>query len=224
MSNQAGRPWISSVSGKRLVLQEPDPAQIDVFDIAHHLSQINRYVGATFYPYSVAQHSVLVSYLMPEHHMVGLLHDAPEYALGDDSSPKKRAIPEIKALEAKWEEAIAAKFNLPRASALWAGMTPADQRAYIASLKPFGGKETAVEGETEDRLYITAMMKEADQLALMLEMCVLKSPVDYGEMPLGPRGPADVMAMYKGFLVPMTAETARAAFLMRFGELNKGGS
>lgn len=216
---QKSRPWISTVSGKKMVLTDPDPKLIDVFDIAHHLSIINRYVGATFYPYSVAQHSVLVSYLMPEFQMAGLMHDAPEYVLGDDSSPKKRAIPEIKVLETKWEEAVAERFGLPQSSFLWSTMSWDKKQEYVASLKPFGGLVTCEVGG--ERLYINALLKEADQLALMLEMCVLKAPlVDYEETALGPRGPADVMGQYKGLLAPMNAETARASFLMRFGELN----
>ena len=216
----ASRPWISTVSGKKMVLTDPDPKLIDIFDVAHHLANINRYVGATFYPYSVAQHSVLVSYLMPELQMYGLLHDAPEYVLGDDSSPKKRAVPEIKTvLEHKWEAAVAERFGLPLRSVVWDEMTWEQKKEYVASLKPFGGPITQ---ETGGIIYANALLKEADQLALLLEMCVLKAPLmDYEETPLGPRGPADVMAGYKGLLVPMNAETARAAFLMRFGELNR---
>lgn len=213
------RPWISTVSGKKMVLTDPDPSLIDVFDVAHHLANINRYVGATFYPYSVAQHSVLVSYLMPEFQLAGLMHDAAEYVLGDDSSPKKRAVPGIKAIETRWEEAVAARFDLPGRSLAWDTMSTGQKREYLLSLKPFGGPMTH---ETGGDLYVNALLKEADQLALLLEMCVLKAPlVDYEEAPLGPRSPADVMAGYKGLLVPMTAETARAAFLMRFGELNR---
>ena len=65
---------------------------IDIRDIAHHLSLINRYTGATPVAYSVAQHSVAVSrhFIDPELRLAGLLHDAGEYVLNDIASPVKR--------------------------------------------------------------------------------------------------------------------------------------
>jgi hypothetical protein len=65
---------------------------IDIRDIAHHLSLINRYTGATPLAYSVAQHSVAVSrhFIDPELRLAGLLHDAGEYVLNDIASPVKR--------------------------------------------------------------------------------------------------------------------------------------
>lgn len=65
---------------------------LDILDIAHHLAHINRYTGATPEPYSVAQHSVLVSreFLDRDLRLAGLLHDAGEYVLNDFASPAKR--------------------------------------------------------------------------------------------------------------------------------------
>ncbi len=60
-------------------------------DIAHHLAAVSRYSGATKAPYSVAEHSVIVSlYVPPEHALEGLLHDATEAYLGDIIRPIKR--------------------------------------------------------------------------------------------------------------------------------------
>lgn len=69
--------WMETWSGKRIDLLNPNPDQIDITDIAHHLSIINRFTGATRCPYSVAQHSLYVSMLLPESlQLHGLLHDA----------------------------------------------------------------------------------------------------------------------------------------------------
>lgn len=66
---------------------------INIHDIAHHLSNIGRYTGATPKFYSVAQHSVLVAryFLLPIERMAGLLHDAAEAYINDIASPLKRA-------------------------------------------------------------------------------------------------------------------------------------
>jgi hypothetical protein len=65
---------------------------LEITDIAHHLSHINRYTGATPEPYNVAHHSVLVSreFLDRDLRLAGLLHDAAEYVLNDIASPVKR--------------------------------------------------------------------------------------------------------------------------------------
>lgn len=64
------------------------PRDIDILDIAHHLSMLCRWVGATREFYSVAEHSIRVSYAVPQADALwGLLHDAPEAYLGDFSRP-----------------------------------------------------------------------------------------------------------------------------------------
>jgi hypothetical protein len=71
-------------TGKRLNLNSVRPDDIDIRDIAHHLAQINRFNGSAREPVSVAQHSVYVSYLVPDKdRLQGLLHDASEAYLGD---------------------------------------------------------------------------------------------------------------------------------------------
>ena len=85
--------WMETISGKRVDLFSPDPSQIDIYDIAHQLSQINRFNGATKVPYSVAQHSLYVSMLVPEHlQLDALLHDAHEAYMGDINTPLKQYI------------------------------------------------------------------------------------------------------------------------------------
>lgn len=82
--------WVMTASGRALDPFSPDPEQIAIEDIAHHLSQICRFGGATALHYSVAQHSVYVAREMQEWSRFALLHDASEYVLGDIPRPLKR--------------------------------------------------------------------------------------------------------------------------------------
>ncbi len=87
------------------------PADIDIEDMAHALSQINRFNGQTDYPISVAQHSVNVSLCVkPENALLGLLHDSAEYLIGDIISPVKRLVPEVKVREAEILQIILDKY------------------------------------------------------------------------------------------------------------------
>ena len=82
--------YLLTYSGKYVNLLDPDPACIDIIDIAHALSQINRFGGHTRTQYSVAQHCIHLSRLLPaESRLHGLLHDAAEAYLGDLVSPLK---------------------------------------------------------------------------------------------------------------------------------------
>lgn len=112
----ANKAWITTYTGKRFFHLNPQPEQICIEDIAHALSQICRWTGHTKYHYSVAQHSIYVSYLAPpEDALKGLLHDASEAYLGDMNRPLKhyteagRIYGEI---EEMVENAIFAKFGL----------------------------------------------------------------------------------------------------------------
>lgn len=97
---------------------DPRPEEIFIEDIAASLSKLCRYIGHSRAFYSVAQHSYLVSHLVPrEHAMWGLLHDASEAYTGDISKPVKNAFESVAPgvfadLEEKIERAIATKFDL----------------------------------------------------------------------------------------------------------------
>lgn len=108
--------WIPTVSGRRLWIEDPRPEEIDPGDIAAGLAGIprfNRMTGPPV-PYSVAQHSVLVSHAVPrEYALHGLLHDAQEYVAHDLTSPLKKVIGEkYERVEARLKAAVAARFGL----------------------------------------------------------------------------------------------------------------
>jgi uncharacterized protein len=82
--------WWVTYTGKVFDPLDPDPSQICIEDIAHHLANSCRFVGAVKSFYSTAQHSVLVSYLVDkELRLPALLHDASEFALSDIAAPVK---------------------------------------------------------------------------------------------------------------------------------------
>lgn len=91
----------------------PHSADIDVRDIAHALSIINRFGGHTSEPYSVAAHSCHVSRLVnPRWALHALLHDAARAYLGDVVRPLKQLIPSYQEIEARFDACIAARFGL----------------------------------------------------------------------------------------------------------------
>ena len=118
------RAWQRMLSGRRLDLLDPSPSDIAIEDIAHGLARVARWNGQTLgaHAFSVAQHALLVeeiaASLKPEldrhSRLAALLHDAPEYVIGDLISPFKAAIGiDYKAFEAKLLEAIHRRFGLP---------------------------------------------------------------------------------------------------------------
>jgi len=105
--------WIQTFTGKRLDLDPPNPDQIGIEDIAHGLSMLCQFNGQCTRFYSVAEHSVHVSYeIAPELALAGLLHDAAEAYLGDVPSPLKRQLDQFKTFEDQMEIAIGKKFDI----------------------------------------------------------------------------------------------------------------
>ena len=93
---------------------EHHPELVNLDDIAHSLSLINRFGGHAPYPYSVAQHSLLVASVLPDElKPLGLLHDAAEAYIGDMVSPVKRGLSKYMDLDQRITRAILAKYNLP---------------------------------------------------------------------------------------------------------------
>ncbi len=111
------------LSGRRLDLIDPSPPDVEIGDIAHGLARVARWNGQTKGPeiFSVAQHSLLVEALFAAGaaspsagaRLAALLHDAPEYVIGDMISPFKAAIGgEYKRIEARLKRAILIRFGL----------------------------------------------------------------------------------------------------------------
>jgi 5'-deoxynucleotidase YfbR-like HD superfamily hydrolase len=112
------------LSGRRLDLLDPTPLDIEVEDIAHGLAFVARWNGQTQgdWPYSVAEHSLLVEEIFARQNrdaparwrLAALLHDAPEYVLGDMISPVKAAIGQgYGELDARLSAAVHLRFGLP---------------------------------------------------------------------------------------------------------------
>lgn len=120
------RAWQRMLSGRRLDLLDPTPVDIEIEDIAHGLAFVARWNGQTLgdYAYSVAEHSLLVEELYGRMYpkapvkwrLAALLHDAPEYVIGDMISPVKAAVgPGYEALDERLTAAIHIRFGLPAA-------------------------------------------------------------------------------------------------------------
>jgi uncharacterized protein len=120
----APRAWQRMLSGRRLDLLDPSPLDIEIEDIAHGLARVARWNGQTrgAHAFSVAQHSLLVEQitarLAPDcdrrWRLAALLHDGPEYVIGDLISPFKAAIGlDYKAFEHRLLAAIHVRFGLP---------------------------------------------------------------------------------------------------------------
>jgi uncharacterized protein len=104
---------IQTAAGRYFDLLEPQDNVFGIEEIAHSLSNICRFTGHTRVHYSVAQHSWLVSWLVPaQFAMHGLLHDAAEAFVGDMSSPLKRQLPAYRIIERDIESAVFERFQL----------------------------------------------------------------------------------------------------------------
>jgi uncharacterized protein len=192
------RAWQRMLSGRRLDLLAPDPADIEIEDIAHGLARVARWNGQTkgAHSFSVAQHSLLVERIVGAMHpqlppadlLAALLHDAPEYVIGDLISPFKAAIGlDYKAFELRLLAAIHRRFGLP----------------YT------------------ERPELTAVIKHADRVAAYYEATVLAGfSIQEAEIFFGAPSLDEAAKKDCETLCPMGTEIAENAFLNRFGELS----
>ena len=118
------RAWQRMLSGRRLDLLDPTPMDVEVEDIAHGLAFVARWNGQTTgnFAYSVAEHSLLVEQIFlrlvpkatPAQRLTALMHDAPEYVIGDMISPVKASVgPGYEELDKRLTAAIHIRFGLP---------------------------------------------------------------------------------------------------------------
>lgn len=191
------RAWQRMLSGRRLDLLAPNPADIEIEDIAHGLARVARWNGQTkgAHSFSVAQHSLLVEQIVGAMHpklspadlLAALLHDAPEYVIGDLISPFKAAIGlDYKSFELRLLAAIHRRFDLPFA----------------------------------ERPEIAGIIKTADRVAAYYEATVLAGfSVEEAAMFFGVPALNGDIKKYCETLCPMGTEAAEKSFLHRFGEL-----
>lgn len=166
-SETPARAWQRMLSGRRLDLLDPSPLDIEIADIAHGLARVARWNGQTegAHIYSVAQHSLLVEIIAHgetrldrRHRLAVLLHDAPEYVIGDMISPFKAVIGDAyKGVEARLLAAIHLRFGLPAAlpDCVIALIKSADRAAaYLEAtrLAGFAASEAALFFGREPRL------------------------------------------------------------------------
>jgi 5'-deoxynucleotidase YfbR-like HD superfamily hydrolase len=136
------RAWQRMLSGRRLDLLDPSPLDVELTDIAHGLARVARWNGQTFgdHAFSVAQHCLIVEVIFrqqqpeatPDECQMTLLHDAPEYVIGDMISPFKAVVGGgYKSVEKRLEAAIHIRFGLPPhpSATLKAAIKKADQIA-----------------------------------------------------------------------------------------------
>ena len=117
------RAWQRMLSGRRLDLLDPSPLDVEIEDIAHGLARVARWNGQTIgrFGFSVAQHSLLVEEVFTREtapatrwRLAALLHDAPEYVIGDMITPFKAAIGDAyKSVESRIQRAVHVRFGLP---------------------------------------------------------------------------------------------------------------
>ena len=193
------RAWQRMLSGRRLDLLDPDPADIEIEDIAHGLARVARWNGQTVGPHalSVAQHALIVEAIAsdinpswsPDWRLAALLHDAAEYVIGDLISPFKTAIGlDYKAFELRLLRAIHARFALPMA-------LPSE---------------------------ITVEIKRADTIAAYFEATRLAGfSIDEAELYFPrPNGISVELAHTLDALTPIAAHEAQQAFMTLFHKLS----
>jgi 5'-deoxynucleotidase YfbR-like HD superfamily hydrolase len=156
MARADSRAWQRMLSGRRLDILDPSPLDVELSDIAHGLARVARWNGQTRgdYPFSVAQHSVLVLEIFralnpgasPREGLYALLHDAPEYVMGDIISPFKAAMGgNYKEVENRLLGAVHIRFALPASApaALGRQIKQADrQSAYYEAVELAGFSTT----------------------------------------------------------------------------------
>lgn len=188
--------WMLTYTGATFDLRHADPAAISSLDIAHALSQLNRYTGHASRPYSVAEHSLLVVEILqrelcvhqPQVLLAGLMHDAHEAYTNDVATPMKQLLGEV-----------------------WRVTEDHIQRQV---LQRFGLMETYVRNQ--------GIIKMADTIALATERRDLLPPTGAPWPVLQDVAPIDWLTLDAWDV--MEWKDWRQAFIDRFAELHTGAS
>lgn len=190
------RAWQRMLSGRRLDLLDPSPLDVEIEDIAHGLARVARWNGQTSgeNAYSVAQHSLLVEQVFqrimtdtqPPALLATLLHDAPEYVIGDMISPFKQVMGgDYKAIEERLQSAIHIRFGLKAAlpKTLKTAIKRADQIAAFYEATRLAGfsQDEAItyfgrpNGVTPDALLLEPMTTIEAQSAFLARFSEVQS-------------------------------------------------
>jgi 5'-deoxynucleotidase YfbR-like HD superfamily hydrolase len=176
------RAWQRMLSGRRLDLLDPTPMDIEIEDIAHGLAFVARWNGQTRgdHAYSVAEHSLLVETLFgrmapgvsAKWLLAALLHDAPEYVIGDMISPVKSAVgPGYEELDARLTAAIHIRFGLP-------AVIPAAIKTQIKQADRVSAWMEAVEIAGFSMAEADRLFGKPDQLLIRGLSIALRPPVE----------------------------------------------
>lgn len=134
--------WMQTRAGIAYWPGDPRSEDVLIDDIAHSLGMLCRYGGHCRRFYSVAEHCILVSYMVPrEHALSGLLHDATEAYLVDLPRPVKMMLPEYRVIEERNWKAIARKFHIPEVQPV--GVKDADMAICLAEQRALMTPEPA---------------------------------------------------------------------------------
>lgn len=176
--------FIRTFSGRAIYPLNPDPADVALEDVAHHLSNLCRFTGAVRKFYSVAEHSVRVSEIVePEYALEGLLHDASEAYLSDFASPIKQQAgfgDVYRATEAILMQAVGVAFGIPAEMSErvhWADKVLL--RTEMRDLMPPGDMSSGREGEVLDNVIVPWTPEEAEVRFLDRYELLTKPPVEY---------------------------------------------
>lgn len=182
-------PWLRTYSGARFHPFDPRADEVEVRDIAHALAMTCRFGGHTRHHYSVAQHSVLVSRIVPESlALVGLMHDAAEAYVGDMIAPIKL-------------------------TGRMGDYSHIEDLVWCAIVDRFALDEHGVSPAT---LAIPPEVKRADIVALVTEA---RDVMGVGDVGRAPGWPSDVEPLASVSIVPATPEAAEGEFLERWNAL-----
>lgn len=167
--------WTLTFSGLKLDLIDPSPEAISIIDIAKGLSREARFAGQSIRFYSVAQHSVAASYIVPqEFALEALLHDASEAYIKDIPRPLKNLLPDYRRIEQGLQDVIRSRFGLPCAQSY--PVTQADhillaterrdlmpkhpeEWACISNVKPLDKRISTWSMETSERMFMQRLLE-----------------------------------------------------------------